>query len=1122
MHDGVNIESGQQPSNQPIELVSRDVNQQLGTLRQPDSSALAWHPAQPGAEVRLSQAQRAIVNQITGSRRAVLVVGGPGSGKTTTLLTAVAGQVGPGRPLSRFLVLTHSRSAAQQLRSALIARVGLTQRNPQVMTLHAWAQGLLRCAGGPGVVMPRLLTAPEQELRLRELLAGADSSTWPGSVRLALPTRGFASQMRALLARARQLGLDPADLCAIGQRHNRAELVAAGQFFAEYLDVLDAEGVLDYAELIHRARLALLDDQLAGTVSRELEAVYVDEFAELDGAQLALLADLHRLGIGVFGFADPHTSVFGFRGADERAVAGFQQLFEVRGEPGPVVVNLPGQLRGGTELAKANERVRAHLPNYGVPDRLGASRECGVGDGPGLEGSGKTEPVQAFVVDDDQACASHIANLLRSAHAEDGLGWDQMAVITGSGHAVAGLARRLSAAGVPVQVWGDQVALRDEVAVRVLLEVLEAAQALAGGQRLAPSAALRLLRSPIGGVGALAVRRLGRLLRARHQQQQLQAGCQPAQVEVRASADLLAAELSPAGALDGGGHLLDDDPGDLAANPEVQQLLDLRALLADLVKMLASGAEPTSLLWRAWSGTNWPQRLQAQALAGGEGAQRANRDLDSVIALFDVASRANELVGEKGLLVLLSQVEAEQIAADTARESDPRGRGVAVLTVHRAKGLEWPLVVVTGLQEGVWPRIRPPVDLLDASRLSRDELGEPASAASQITADRRAFLLAISRASQHLVVVATSGAGGEGAVSRFVTELGVAVRTSSDSLTGSLEDLVASLRRHASDTRCSSALRVAAARQLAQLARATDDAGRVLVPSANPKNWWGLDDYTTGCEPLVGADEPVRMTGSELESVLTCPRAWFLDRRARAEQPTGTATSLGTIIHALAQHCYTGELTAPEMLKAADKVWDQVPFEANWLAEAEHGEVEAALNRLAVWSARREHSQVLGVEVPFQVEVQVGAERVLLVGAVDRLEADDQGRLRIVDFKTGRSAPTAKQVAQMDQLGLYQLAARYGGFDHLEGGRRELADAELVYLRVPEAKGSGPKVFTQPSLDRQPKLAGCDPEAETWVHERLGKAIELIRSESFPAIRNPRCRSCAFAADCPVKGGMQW
>ncbi len=208
----------------------------------------------------LDESQRAVVAHSGGP---LLVLAGPGTGKTTTLVESVVDRIERrATPPNRVLVLTFSRKAAADLRTRITARLGRTVITPAAMTFHAFCYALVRrFAPVVDTAAPiRLLTGPEQEFRVRETLQGSRETKradWPDSVARAFPTRAFAAEVRATLAKARQLGMDPDDVVAAGRAAGRPEWVAVGEFFDEYLDVMDAEGVLDYAELVHRSRIML-------------------------------------------------------------------------------------------------------------------------------------------------------------------------------------------------------------------------------------------------------------------------------------------------------------------------------------------------------------------------------------------------------------------------------------------------------------------------------------------------------------------------------------------------------------------------------------------------------------------------------------------------------------------------------------------------------------------------------------------------------------------------------------------------------------------------------------------------------------------------------------------------
>jgi superfamily I DNA/RNA helicase len=209
----------------------------------------------------LDPEQRRVVDHRGGP---LLVLAGPGTGKTTTLVEAVVDRVergGPGgTPLdpSRVLVLTFSRKAAEELRTRITARLGRTTSAAVAWTFHGFCYALVRAhqpADWFGDPM-RLLSGPEQHAVVRELLTGAieaGTSPWPADLEPLLGRRGFVEEVRRLLARVRQLGLDPADLAALAGPADRPDWAAAAAFCDEYLDVLQLRGVLDYGELIRAA-----------------------------------------------------------------------------------------------------------------------------------------------------------------------------------------------------------------------------------------------------------------------------------------------------------------------------------------------------------------------------------------------------------------------------------------------------------------------------------------------------------------------------------------------------------------------------------------------------------------------------------------------------------------------------------------------------------------------------------------------------------------------------------------------------------------------------------------------------------------------------------------------------
>src|SRR5487761_2030053 len=199
----------------------------------------------------LTREQEAVASHRGGP---LLVLAGPGTGKTTTIVEAVAGHIDDGVPADGVLVLTFSRRAAVDLRRRIAERLGRSVVTPRAMTFHGFCYSVVRRWSDPELygAAPRLLTAPEQEFRVREVLAGRSATDWPPEYAPAYGTRGFAGEVRGALAAAPQLGLDGDVLRMYGEVADRPQWAALGDFFDEYLDILEHEQVLDYAELVHR------------------------------------------------------------------------------------------------------------------------------------------------------------------------------------------------------------------------------------------------------------------------------------------------------------------------------------------------------------------------------------------------------------------------------------------------------------------------------------------------------------------------------------------------------------------------------------------------------------------------------------------------------------------------------------------------------------------------------------------------------------------------------------------------------------------------------------------------------------------------------------------------------
>src|SRR6201995_710764 len=334
--------------------------------RAPSPYRLVREPVAPARPPVLDPAQRQVVEHEGGP---LLVLAGPGTGKTTTIVEAVAERIERrGIDPGRILVLTFSRKAAGELRDRITTRLGRTTWDPLALTFHSYAYALVRREFVlAGEQPPRLLSAPEQLLEIRRMLRGegADGAgNWPDERRAALATRGFAEELRDVLMRAAERGLDGKALRQLGRRSGRDDWVAAGAFLDRYSARFDLAPVpaYDYAEIV-RIAASLLTRQATRQRERDAyDAVFVDEYKDCDPEQEALLRALAGDGRDLVAVGDPDQSIYACRGADVRVLTSFPDRF--RGPDGPPApgVALRACRRSGPVLLAASRRVARRLP----------------------------------------------------------------------------------------------------------------------------------------------------------------------------------------------------------------------------------------------------------------------------------------------------------------------------------------------------------------------------------------------------------------------------------------------------------------------------------------------------------------------------------------------------------------------------------------------------------------------------------------------------------------------------------------------------------------------------------------------------------------------------------------
>ena len=1013
-------------------------------------------------------AQEAVINLDSGRH---LITGSAGSGKTTTLVAATAKALHNGVSASEILIVTYGKSAVREFREKLAGQVNNTVL-PYIGTFHALAY--LIVMGAPSSddpdsrELPKLLSGAEEDARIRDLIAGllTDSShsllagTWPASLKSAANTQSFAREVRNVIARLKELHLSGTDLIALGEQLERPEWVVAGHIAANDSEVMALENVMDYNSLLLEA-IAIAPQS---TVISRITHIYVDEYQEVGPLHRELLSVLAEKAQVLVAVGNPHESVFGFRGSETDMATGFAQEFE-----SAKFHELNGSWRFGPEIAAA-----ATAP-------FGKSGGAQVG-------------YQDFFVDygsvrinkysSRNARAAFVAEGIFGAHMTEGVPWRSMAVIGRARSDIPLITRALNRAGVPVVVATDEIALKDEPAVQVLLGLISLA---ARPQQSSASDVSDLLTGPICGFDASEMRRLGRILRT----------AQP-----NVSSTELIREL-----------IVGERPGNLVLIPgELGVRVSTITRLIERLRSEIDNHKPvTDILWTAWSGDpklphGWPQRLQQAALSH---SGSAHHDLDSIMALFDTATRFSERANA-GIDNFLNQLKYQNLPAEPVSARGLRADAVQVMTVHQSKGREWDRVWVVGLEEGIWPNLVSRGSLLRAEEIGIGQAIPGTNPVALLREERNLFYVASTRARELLTLTCIDqGSEGGDQPSRFIRDVAASgvnpvVVTGYPKNRSSWSGLAADLRSTLADPLASAALK--------------SEAGNILNemgPSVGPGTWWGLAPLTQSSRPVRPVHAPIHMSGSSLDSLLQCPLKWFLDREVKAQVSRGSATAFGSIVHAIAEFVAKEELDQDQthIQELMRESWQALAYEADWQSDADLVQAYKAaelfldyhkLSPRVFKEAEGSYQTSLTVVTP-----NGDSEVIALSGILDRVEIDPDGRHVAIDFKNVGSPPSKAEIAENGQLGIYQLLLRDQQNPDVnvdfEGEDQPPVGAALVQLKVESSK---PKIQPQAAIDFS--------QSPTWIEIKLGEAAQIIRTEAFTPRVNPSCRYCPYKRVCPT------
>ncbi len=1050
-----------------------------------------------------------------------VVIAGAGSGKTAVMAARVAyltlaatGRVEAphdGALPSQILCLTFTNKAAEELAVRVRRSVeGLSLpegEEPTVLTYHAFAARLLmdeglRLGREPG---SRLLSEAQKWQLVGSLLDEVEFETFEvrsdyivgEALKLADQISNHLVEPAAVAAWSREVATkitgntqdDIKDRETLLKRVELCELVEV------YSRKKREIGAIDYGDQIAEATRLVEQHPEVGEAFRErYPVVLLDEYQDTNVAQARLLSLLCGRGYPVFAVGDPDQNIYAWRGASLQNILRFNDDFA---EPGSEDAELPlyVNFRSGSRILDAANAVIGEIP----PERRAAGKILRPDDS---RGEGR---VLGFVAAHARGEAEEIARIIGEESAKELRGgepaWDRFAVLCRKKKLFQPIAEVLREHDIPFEIvdLGGLLLVPEVVDVVSWLRLLDD-----------PARNVSLARILMGPRWRIGYRDLVALARwsATH-------NARLREILPEAADDMPGdVAFALAESLD---HLDDEEMTGLSKEGR-SRLKEFRGLLAELRE--ATAGSLGDLVGQIVERSGLLRELEASTQETAQGARQ------NLLNLLQFVSNFAPVDGEATLSTLVRYLDAAEATEEDLEASQPsEANTVKLLTIHKAKGLEWDVVFVPGMAEHTrWPQssyfpdvsrqpnpLRQPATLPFELRGDADVLpgfeGDIKAFRKQLTErgleeERRLCYVALTRARDLLV---TSAAYWYGSLvdqykpGKFLEEVrnsGVAEIIRGDERPeenplieerrARAEDWPRPARKDDTDTLFPEGWH-AAAREVAEdhavaewrAVQLLDSAGIATYREELEKHQQRAELIRQRTAVSPGPDVPTSLSVSGLIDYAKCPALFYWSSVRPLPRRPNPRARLGSEVHRWIENQSRGQASLLDLEELPDLA-----------TEERLGELppEAQLQE-AFKKSRFAGTVPLYAERPFLLWVDGFVVR----GRIDAIYEREGGGWEVVDYKTGRVPPPDDPITDL-QLDLYALAC-------IEAWGCKPEELTLTYLYLGEGEGG-----TEVS-----RGAG-DPEQ---LRVRIKALLERIGAGEYEAQPGRQCHWCDFRPFCP-------
>ncbi len=896
----------------------------------------------------LNDEQRRAVTHDAGP---LLIIAGAGTGKTTVITRRIAWLIAQrkARP-EEILALTFTDKAAAEMEERVDTLAPYGYADVEIATFHAFGDRLLREHALEVGLQPdfRILNRAEQIIFFRDRLFEFPLVRYRP---LGDPTRHIRAIL-TLISRCKDEDIAPEEYQTYVERLQAQAAKAPGdgelrdraaqhlelaQTYAKYQALTAVAGVVDFGDqIVHALRLLRSRPYVLQNYQRRFKYILVDEFQDTNWAQFEIVKLLaaRRANVAVVG--DDNQAIYRWRGA---AVTNFRSF--LTDFPQTRVVVLTENYRSHQRILDAAYRLIVNNPDrleeneegrrYGITKKLAAVRRL---DGP--------EP-QALHYETATQEADAVAQMIRERVEQGAWQYDDVAILVRSNNDADQFLRSLNLRGVPWTFSGN-AGLYGRPEIRLLIAFLRSVAHPDDSVSVHYLASSDIYQVPI-----IDLTRCATYADRRHRWL----------FDVLRSVETLPETRDEVG-----------DEGRAA----------IRRLVADLTRYMELAREmPTGeLLYQFLIDSGWLARMSKAATA------RDEAEVQNISKFFRRVQDASKALRYDNVREFVNHLDALIDAGEdpAVAEADVETPAVRVLTVHKAKGLEFPVVFLVTLAQDKFP-LRRRKDALELPvELIKETL--PPSADFHQQEERRLFYVGMTRAERELYLTSGRDYGGTRArkVSQFVLE---ALDLPKDA------------------ARPFKAQAIEEIQQFASPVEATDE---TLAP--------------------IPPDRELLLSHRQVDDYQTCPLKYRYIHLLRVPILRHHTVVYGNTVHKVVEHYLkrrvAGNYTSlADLLAIYEREWDNQGF-LTW----DHEEARKAAGRAAL--TRFWHEEEAGGVRPSHVEkdfgFSLGADRVR--GRFDRVDEDLLGAT-IIDYKTGEVAKQSiadRRTAKSLQLQMYALAWR--------------------------------------------------------------------------------------------------